>query len=87
MDASLRRFSPLVTSCTHFLQWFVPPTVEMANTTEKGYDSGTDSLDNVSQEVRFERPTGLKGLYYHPMTQVRLIDFRKSELDLRSVRS
>ncbi|KAG9226027.1 hypothetical protein CCMSSC00406_0008689 [Pleurotus cornucopiae] len=47
----------------------------MANTTEKGYDSGTDSLDNVSQEVRFERPTGLKGLYYHPMTQVALIGF------------
>ncbi|KAF9492248.1 MFS general substrate transporter [Pleurotus eryngii] len=47
----------------------------MANTTEKGYDSGTDSLDNTSQVVRFERLTGLKGLYYHPMTQVALIGF------------
>jgi hypothetical protein len=34
---------------------------------EKGYNSG--SSDNESQHV-FERPTGLKGVYYHPLTQV-----------------
>lgn len=34
---------------------------------EKGYNSG--SSDNESLHV-FERPTGIKGLYYHPLTQV-----------------
>ncbi|KAF5313027.1 hypothetical protein D9619_003575 [Psilocybe cf. subviscida] len=34
------------------------------------YNSGTDS-DRGSQEIAiYERPTGLKGLYYHPITQV-----------------
>ncbi|KAG5651847.1 hypothetical protein H0H81_007223 [Sphagnurus paluster] len=35
---------------------------------EKGYHSGTGS-DEASHQI-FERPTGLKGLYYHPLTQV-----------------
>lgn len=34
---------------------------------EKGYNSG--SSENESLHV-FERPTGIKGLYYHPLTQV-----------------
>ncbi|GLB36694.1 putative MFS general substrate transporter [Lyophyllum shimeji] len=37
---------------------------------EKGSNSG--SSDNASQHV-YERPTGLKGKYYHPVTQVCLL--------------
>lgn len=33
---------------------------------EKGYGS-----DNDSQQQVYERPKGLKGLYMHPVTQVR----------------
>jgi MFS family permease len=39
---------------------------------EKGYNSG--SSDNASQLI-FERPTGLKGVYYHPLTQVCMLGF------------
>lgn len=44
----------------------------MADNHEKssGYNSGTES-DNGSQNYAiYERPTGLKGLYSHPITQV-----------------
>ncbi|RDB24613.1 hypothetical protein Hypma_008198 [Hypsizygus marmoreus] len=37
---------------------------------EKGYNSG--GSDSASQHV-FERPKGLKGVYYHPLTQVCLL--------------
>ncbi|KAF5377201.1 hypothetical protein D9615_006472 [Tricholomella constricta] len=40
---------------------------------EKGYNSG--SSDNASDQHVFERPTGLKGIYYHPLTQVCLLGF------------
>lgn len=36
---------------------------------EKGYN-GSD--DGSGQQQIYERPKGLKGLYYHPVTQVRL---------------
>ncbi|KAG5642564.1 hypothetical protein DXG03_002551 [Asterophora parasitica] len=38
---------------------------------EKGYNSG--SSDNASAHQVFERPTGLKGKYYHPLTQIALL--------------
>ena len=42
----------------------------MADTVNK--NDGESSKDSGSQQVEiFERPTGLKGLYYHPVTQVR----------------
>jgi hypothetical protein len=40
----------------------------MADVAEKGYGSG--SSDDGSQRLIFQRPTGLKGFYYHPLTQV-----------------
>ncbi|KAL0950518.1 hypothetical protein HGRIS_007327 [Hohenbuehelia grisea] len=45
----------------------------MADTTEKGYGSG--SSDDGSQVLTFDRPTGFKGLYYHPVTQIALLGF------------
>lgn len=36
--------------------------------TEKGLDAKSD---DGSQPVVYERPTGLKGIYSHPRTQVR----------------
>ncbi|KAF8060872.1 MFS general substrate transporter [Lyophyllum atratum] len=39
---------------------------------EKGYNSG--GSDNASQHV-FERPTGWRGTYYHPLTQVCMLGF------------
>lgn len=36
--------------------------------TEKGWDKG-QGHDSASQQL-YERPTGLRGLYYHPLTQV-----------------
>ncbi|KAA1469677.1 MFS general substrate transporter [Dentipellis sp. KUC8613] len=43
---------------------------------EKGYGSGSsdDSGSHNAAEI-FERPTGLKGIYYHPITQVVLLGF------------
>ncbi|KAG5339735.1 UN protein [Termitomyces sp. T112] len=41
--------------------------------TEKGSIHGRSS-DAVSQQV-YERPTGLKGFYYHPLTQTSLLGF------------
>ncbi|KAJ7688419.1 major facilitator superfamily domain-containing protein [Mycena rosella] len=41
--------------------------------TEKGYDSSDDG-SGTSPEI-FERPTGLKGLYSHPTTQVAMLGF------------
>ncbi|KAF9476003.1 MFS general substrate transporter [Pholiota conissans] len=50
----------------------------MADATEKGsaYNSGSGS-DNGSREqvALYQRPTGLKGFYYHPVTQVVMLGF------------
>jgi hypothetical protein len=41
------------------------------NDSEKG-----DGTDTSSQsQIHYERPTGLKGLYSHPVTQVCPVDF------------
>lgn len=36
----------------------------MADVAEKGYSG------DGSEQLVFQRPTGLKGVYYHPLTQV-----------------
>jgi len=36
--------------------------------TEKGYDGG--SSDGSSQQAIYDRPVGIKGAYYHPLTQI-----------------
>jgi hypothetical protein len=41
---------------------------------EKEAYSGSDTDTNASPEV-YERPTGLKGLYYSPYTQVVMLGF------------
>jgi hypothetical protein len=42
----------------------------MADNVDNKNDEGSN--DSGSQQVEiFERPTGLKGFYYHPVTQVR----------------
>jgi len=39
---------------------------------EKGYYSGSD--DNSGSHIAiYERPTGIKGIYYHPITQVSML--------------
>lgn len=38
---------------------------------EKGYNSD----DGSQQQLVFERPSGLKGIYYHPTTQVAMLGF------------
>ncbi|KAJ7283480.1 MFS general substrate transporter [Mycena rebaudengoi] len=44
--------------------------------TEKGYNSdNSGSLDEHQQQEVFERPTGLKGFYHRPTTQVALLGF------------
>jgi hypothetical protein len=50
----------------------------MADHAEKSsdYNSDVDSRSNSNNEVAiYERPTGLKGLYYHPVTQVAMLGF------------
>jgi hypothetical protein len=43
---------------------------------EKGYNSGSGSEDSSSQRAEiFERPKGLFGVYYHPLTQVAMLGF------------
>ncbi|KAA1475457.1 MFS general substrate transporter [Dentipellis sp. KUC8613] len=42
---------------------------------EKGYGSGSDSSDQFSAVEIFDRPTGLKGFYYNPYTQVVMLGF------------
>jgi hypothetical protein len=34
------------------------------------YDGGSNHGDEVDQQLVFERPKGIKGVYYHPITQV-----------------
>ena len=46
----------------------------MADITEKDYNSGSD--DNSRSHIAiYERPTGIKGIYYHPITQVSMLGF------------
>jgi len=46
----------------------------MADVTEKDYNSGSD--DNSGFRIAiYERPTGIKGIYYHPVTQVSMLSF------------
>ncbi|KAJ8507455.1 hypothetical protein ONZ45_g10179 [Pleurotus djamor] len=45
----------------------------MADNTEKGY--GTSDDGSIEAPIIYERPTGIKGLYYHPMLQVALLGF------------
>lgn len=41
-----------------------------------GYNSGTESDNGSSQGVAiYERPKGLKGLYYNPVTQIVMLGF------------
>ena len=49
----------------------------MADVLEKGSDYNSGSSDNGSQiqTAIYERPTGLKGFYYHPVTQVVMLGF------------
>jgi hypothetical protein len=42
---------------------------------ELGYNSGSSDTASFDQQHIFERPTGVKGFYYHPMTQVALLGF------------
>jgi len=44
----------------------------MADVTEKDYNSGSDD-DSGSHIAIYERPTGIKGIYYHPVTQVSML--------------
>jgi len=44
----------------------------MTDVTEKDYTSGPD--DNSGSRIAiYERPTGIKGIYYHPITQVSML--------------
>ena len=45
----------------------------MADVTEKDYNSGSD--DNSFHIAIYERPSGIKGIYYHPITQVSMLSF------------
>lgn len=48
-----------------------PPQLSMANIVNKIDSESNNDSESGSQQVEiFERPTGLKGLYYHPATQV-----------------
>jgi hypothetical protein len=44
---------------------------EIAN--EKAFDSGSSQDASSQQAEILERPTGLKGFYYHPLTQVSML--------------
>ena len=46
----------------------------MADVTEKDYNSGSDNKSR-SHIAIYERPTGIKGFYYHPITQVSMLGF------------
>lgn len=46
----------------------------MAELSEKetGYNSGSSDSESQQNQYVFERPTGLRGFYSHPLTQVLL---------------
>ena len=44
----------------------------MTDLTEKDFNSGSD--DNSGSHIAiYERPRGIKGVYYHPITQVSML--------------
>jgi hypothetical protein len=46
----------------------------MADVAEKDYNNGSD--DNSRSHIAiYERPTGIMGIYYHPITQVSMLGF------------
>lgn len=48
----------------------------MADVTEKEKDDNSASDDNSGSQIAiYERPTGIKGIYYHPITQVSMLGF------------
>lgn len=49
----------------------------MTDVQEKGsgYNSGSSDDGSQHQVAVFERPTGIKGIYYHPVTQVVMLGF------------
>lgn len=49
----------------------------MADIAEKGsaYNSGSSDDGSQNQVALYERPPGLKGFYYHPVTQVVMLGF------------
>jgi hypothetical protein len=42
---------------------------------EIGYNSGSSDSASSDEQQIFERPTGIRGLYFHPITQVALLGF------------
>ena len=46
-----------------------------SNEKEAGYNSGSSDTESQQNQLIFERPTGLKGLYSHPVTQVSILGF------------
>jgi hypothetical protein len=44
-------------------------SINIEKNIEKGYGSGSSDDGSLSVEI-FDRPTGWKGIYYHPVTQV-----------------
>ena len=60
---------------TPLLGWRLSSSwIIMADVTEKDYNSGSD--DNSRSHIAiYERPTGIKGIYYHPITQVSMLGF------------
>ena len=51
------------------------PFVDMADILpEKALESGSEDSGSQREEI-FERPTGLKGIYYHPYFQVTMLGF------------
>ncbi|KAF8224043.1 MFS general substrate transporter [Tricholoma matsutake] len=42
---------------------------------EAGYNSGGSDTESSQHQAIFEHPTGLKGVYYHPITQVSMLGF------------
>ena len=69
-DGSIHTFTQALSCLKALIQ--VEPHLSMADTVNKNDDESTN--DSGSQQVEiFERPTGFKGLYYHPVTQVRAL--------------
>ncbi|TFK38635.1 major facilitator superfamily domain-containing protein [Crucibulum laeve] len=46
----------------------------MSDNGEKGYGSGTSDDGSLQQQI-YPRPTGFKGIYYHPLTQMIMLGF------------
>ena len=46
----------------------------MTDIPEKDYNNGNDN-NSGSPTIIYPRPTGIKGIYYHPVTQVSMLGF------------